>query len=124
MISAPRACPPPARSPATSATGSATIRNVSELRKASTYWRESGVWSRSWITSGMSVTVSEIDVPSSAVRTDGQHEREGQREPVADELGQVLSGLGEDAAHGAVRRGRSGRRRDVLARRLLLDDRR
>ena len=66
MITAARdATAAPASPPATSPAAGVTTRNVSEVRNASAYWRDSGVWSRSWMTIGMSVTVSEIAVPSS-----------------------------------------------------------
>src|SRR5262245_1336455 len=71
MMIAARACPRSSIVAGEVAGGSRTTRNVSELRNASAYWRDRGVWSRSWMTMGMSVTVSEIDVPRSAVRHTG-----------------------------------------------------
>src|SRR5262249_4756333 len=80
--------------------GRLTSRKVRELRKASTYWRESGVWSRSWTAIGRSVTVSEMAVPGSALMPAGGGG--GRAGGVGADRGRRLPELGDPPPHGAA----------------------
>jgi len=71
MIRAPRARPDVSALSGDSPTGQLITLNVIDDRNASAYWRESGVWSRSWMMMGISLTLSEIVVPSSATMPTG-----------------------------------------------------
>jgi len=72
MIRAPRARPDVNALSGVASIGKPITLNVIDDRNASAYWRESGVWSRSWMTIGISLTVSEIVVPSSATMPTGR----------------------------------------------------
>ena len=71
MMTAARTRPVASTASGAIAGGSVTTRNMSEVRKASAYWRDSGVWSRSWMTIGMSVTVRETVSPIRATSASG-----------------------------------------------------